>query len=116
MNERDLLNPFDHGFNPESALKKLATVLNGVGVVWMILCVVFFFGALLIDIDFFEDFWWLALAVLADGFLSWGFLRLCAVFIWAFGDLVGTNRRIASGSGTQANESAESFDGMLPKI
>ena len=115
MNERDLLNPFDHGFNPESALKKLATKLNIIGFVWMICCCVFFVGSI-VAIDFFEDFWWLALAVLADGFLSWGFLRLCAVFIWAFGDLVGTNRRIASGAGVQSTESSESFDGMLPKI
>jgi len=102
-------------FECEKSIKGWAKVINIIAGVFMGLCGL---GAVILLCGDAEDFWWLALILLAVGGLSMLSAAIVSRLLWGFGDIVGNVQRISvKSSFGDAQNSTEGIDSEeLPEL
>ena len=81
---------FDKNFNAETSIKKWASIIRTIGIVFMVLCGLAAFIMLCYD---FEVLWWVSLSLIAVGGITILCTSLSSVLIWGFGELVGSAKK-----------------------
>lgn len=98
---------FDKKFDSEKSIKKWANGFAVAGVVLFIACSITAFILFCVE----RWLWWVALTIFGSGAVTALCIRLSAILMWGFADIIGNTRRTSNGEVTP-----EVADDELPDL